>query len=56
MNQVVEDYLCHFGNYNQNDWVDNLDVAEFSINNLHSSSSGRVSPFFFIHGYHPHNF
>jgi hypothetical protein len=52
MNQVVEDYLCHFVNYNQNNWADNLDLAKFSINNLHSSSSG-VSPFFFIHGYHP---
>jgi hypothetical protein len=52
MNQVVEDFLCHFVNYNQDDWAENLDIAEFAINNLHSSSSG-VSPFFFVHGYHP---
>jgi hypothetical protein len=52
MNQVLEDYLCHFVSYNQMDWSDKLDLAEFSLNNLHSSSSG-VSPFFFVHGYHP---
>jgi transposase InsO family protein len=52
MNQVLEDYLRHFVDYNQKDWSSKLDVAEFSINNLHSTSSG-VSPFFFVHGYHP---
>jgi transposase InsO family protein len=52
MNQILEDHLLHFVSYNQQDWSDKLDLAEFSINNLHSSSSG-VSPFFFVHGYHP---
>ncbi|KAI7948528.1 hypothetical protein MJO29_010193 [Puccinia striiformis f. sp. tritici] len=52
MNQILEDYLRHFVNYNQTDWSEKLDLAEFSINNLHSTSLG-VSPFFFIHGYHP---
>jgi transposase InsO family protein len=52
MNHVLEDYLRHFVSYNQSDWSEKLDLAEFSLNNLHSTSSG-VSPFFFIHGYHP---
>jgi hypothetical protein len=45
MNQILEDYLQHYVSYNQLDWSDNLDIAKFSLNNLHSSSSG-VSPFF----------
>ncbi|KAI7940067.1 hypothetical protein MJO28_013719 [Puccinia striiformis f. sp. tritici] len=52
MNQVLEDYLRHFVNYHQTDWAERLDLAEFSLNNMHSSSSG-VSPFFFVHGFHP---
>ncbi|KAI7935956.1 hypothetical protein MJO29_015259 [Puccinia striiformis f. sp. tritici] len=52
MNQILEDYLRHFVNYHQTDWAEKLDLAEFSLNNMHSSSSG-VSPFFFVHGFHP---
>ncbi|KAI7936611.1 hypothetical protein MJO28_015510 [Puccinia striiformis f. sp. tritici] len=43
MNQVLEDYLRHFVNYHQTDWADKLDMAEFSLNNMHSSSSGTSS-------------
>jgi hypothetical protein len=52
MNQVLEDYLCHFCSYYQTNWVTILDIAEFSINNLDSSSLG-TSPFFFANGFHP---
>jgi transposase InsO family protein len=52
MNQVLEDYLCHFCSYYQDNWVRILDIAEFSINNLDSASLG-TSPFFFANGFHP---
>ncbi|POW03724.1 hypothetical protein PSTT_10875 [Puccinia striiformis] len=52
MNQVLEDYLRHFCSYYQDNWDKLLDLAEFSINNLDSSSLG-VSPFFFSYGFHP---
>jgi hypothetical protein len=52
MNQVLEDYLCHFCSYYQVNWVKILDIAEFSINNLDSASLG-TSPFFFANGFHP---
>jgi transposase InsO family protein len=52
MNQVLEDYLCHFCSYYQNNWVTILDIAEFSINNLDSASLG-TSPFFFANRFHP---
>lgn len=38
--------------YYQDNWDKWLDIAEFSLNNLDSSSLG-VSPFFFCWGYHP---
>jgi hypothetical protein len=52
MNQVVEDYLCHFCSYYQDNWDRVLDMVEFSINILDSASLG-VSPFYFSHGHHP---
>lgn len=51
-NQALEDYLWHFCSYYQDYWDRWLDMAEFSLNNLNSSSWG-VSPFFFSWGYHP---
>jgi hypothetical protein len=52
MNQVLEDYLRHFCSYYQDNWDKCLDLAEFSINNMDSSSL-KVSPFFFNYGHHP---
>ena len=51
-NQTLEQYLCCFINYQQDDWVDFLHLAEFACNNsIHSST--RYSPFFANTGCHP---
>jgi hypothetical protein len=52
MNQVLEDYSRQFCLYYQDNWVKNLNMVKFSINNLNSASLG-VSPFFFTYGHHP---
>ena len=52
-NQIVEQYLRCFVNYQQDDWVDLLHLAEFAYNNSEYSSIG-YSPFFANIGYHPH--
>jgi hypothetical protein len=51
-NQTLEQYLRCFINYQQDDWVDFLHLAEFSHNNSVYSSIG-FSPFFVNIGYHP---
>jgi hypothetical protein len=51
-NQTLEQYLRCFINYQQDNWVDLLPLAEFSYNNA-SSSSSNISPFFANYGYHP---
>jgi transposase InsO family protein/predicted aspartyl protease len=51
MNQNVEKYIRTFSNWAQDDWQSLLPMAELSINNHDSSSTG-VSPFFLSHGYH----
>ena len=51
-NQTLEQYLRCFINYQQDDWVDFLHLAEFSYNNSVHSSTG-YSPFFANTGYHP---
>jgi hypothetical protein len=51
-NQTLEQYLRCFINYQQDDWVDFLHLAEFSYNNSIHSSTG-YSPFFANIGYHP---
>jgi hypothetical protein len=48
----LEQHLCFFINYQQDDWVDLLYLTEFSYNNLAHSSTG-YSPFFANFGYHP---
>ena len=48
----MERHLCTFINYQQNDWVDKLPMAEFAANNNNSSST-RLSPFFASRGLHP---
>jgi hypothetical protein len=48
----LEQFLRYFINYQQDDWVNLLYLAEFSYNNsVHSST--RYSPFFANIGYHP---
>ena len=51
-NQTLEQYLCIYCNYQQDDWSNLLPLAEFTFNNAPSATTG-VSPFFANKGYHP---
>ncbi len=52
VNQVVEQYLRAFVNYQQDDWAKLLPFAEFAYNNsVHSSTN--LSPFFANYGFNP---
>ena len=50
-NQTLEQYLRIY-NYQQDNWVDLLPLAEFAYNNAPSATT-RVLPFFTNKGYHP---
>src|SRR5258708_19407833 len=50
-NQVLEQYLWGYTNYQQDDWVTLLPMAEFTYNNAMNTTTG-VSPFFANKGYH----
>jgi hypothetical protein len=52
VNQVLEQYLRIFCDYQQDDWLQLLPLAEFAYNNARHSTT-QVSPFFANHGYHP---
>ena len=52
VNQVLEQYLRFYINYQQDDWVSLLPLAEFAYNNTPHSAT-QVSPFFANKGYHP---
>jgi Integrase zinc binding domain/Integrase core domain len=52
INQELETFLRQFVNWNQDDWVYWLPLAEFAGNNAVSSTTG-VSPFFANYGFHP---
>lgn len=52
VNQVLEQYLRIYINYQQDDWISLLPLAEFAYNNAPHSATG-VSPFFANKGYHP---
>ncbi len=51
-NQVLEQYLWTYTNYQQDDWATLLPMAEFAYNNAMNVMMG-VSPFFVNKGYHP---
>jgi hypothetical protein len=51
-NQTLEQYLRMFVNYDQDDWVEWLPLAEFVFNNTPSDATG-LTPFFANKGYHP---
>ena len=51
-NQTLEIYLWTFCSYQQDDWVDYLALAKFSLNNSINSST-QQTPFFTNLGYHP---
>src|SRR5258705_13126447 len=52
INQVLEQYLRAYMNYQQDNWAPLLPLAEFTYNNAASATTG-VSPFFANKGYHP---
>jgi hypothetical protein len=52
MNQVIEQYLRIYCNYQQDNWTQLLSVAEFAYNNAHQDSI-KCSPFFANYGNHP---
>ncbi|SYW74704.1 uncharacterized protein UHO2_01570 [Ustilago hordei] len=52
VNQVVEQYLRMYCNYEQNDWASLLNTAAFVYNNTIHNSIG-VSPFFACYGWNP---
>lgn len=51
-NQTLEQYLRGYGNYQQDDWVEWLAIAEFAHNNSVHSSTGET-PFYLAYGFHP---
>ena len=51
MNQTLEQYLCVYCNYQQDNWSGLLPLAEFAYNNAPSATTG-VSPFFANKRYH----
>jgi len=51
MNQTLEQYLCVYCNYQQDNWSELLSLMEFAYNNAPSTTTG-VSPFFTNKGYH----
>src|SRR3979490_1136607 len=51
-NQTLEQYLCVYCNYQQDNWASLLPLAEFTYNNAPSATTG-ILPFFANKGYHP---
>jgi len=51
MNQTLEQYLCVYCNYQQDNWSKLLPFTEFTYNNALSATTG-VSPFFTNKRYH----
>jgi hypothetical protein len=51
-NQTIEQYLRHYVNYQQNDWVVYLLMAQFAYNNAVHTTTGET-PFFANYGYNP---
>ena len=50
-NKIIKNYLCAYINYTQNDWVDNLLIAEFAVTN-HVNMSMGVTSFFADYGFY----
>jgi len=51
-NQMLEQYLYIYCNYQQDNWSKLLLLAEFAYNNTPSATTG-ISPFFVNKGYYP---
>jgi len=52
MNQTLEQYLCIYCNYQQDNWSELLPLTEFAYNNTPSATTG-ISPFFANKRYYP---
>src|SRR5882724_8081904 len=52
VNQILEQYLHVYINYQQDNWVNLLPLAEFAYNNM-SHSATMVTPFFANKGFNP---
>ena len=52
MNQTLEQYLRHYVDYRQTNWVVLLPIAQFTYNTT-STETTRVSPFYANYGYNP---
>ena len=52
VNQVLEEYLWVYINYQQDNWVNLLPLAKFAYNNT-SHLATMVTPFFVNKGFHP---
>ena len=53
INQILEQYLRAYCDYQQDNWCPLLSMAEFAYNNAIQASS-KQTPFFANYGYHPH--
>ena len=51
-NQTLKQYLRHYINFKQNNWIDFLPLAQFAYNN-HQHSTTRISPFYAHYDKHP---
>ncbi len=51
-NQILEQYICIYCSYQQDNWDLLLPIAEFAYNNALNAFTG-ISPFFANKGYHP---
>ena len=51
-NKIIKNYLYAYINHTQDDWVDNLPMAEFAASN-YINASIRVTPFFADYDFHP---
>ena len=51
INAVLKQYLRGYVNYQQDNWVELLTMAEFSYNNTISATTG-ITPFFALYGQH----
>ena len=52
MNQTLEQYLCVYCNYQQDNWSELLPLMEFAYNNAPSATIS-IFPFFANKEYHP---
>ena len=53
VNQTLETYLRTFVNYDQNDWLSLLLLAECAYNNSITKAT-KMTPFYANYGYNPH--